>query len=399
MYYPYRGLSIVLFFISLSATQYGEADDKVYQFTAADIQYLSQFSLTQLPLPNTASNQYAFNPEAATLGHKLFFDKNLSDNRKISCAHCHQASKYFTDGLATSIGLSQTKRNAPTIIGAVYGPWKYWDGRKDSLWSQALAPIQDAKEHGFSREKTAALIEKNYREAYESVFGKINDADIDLIFANVGKAIMAYQLNLNIPASPFDEFIASLTSDSNPKTLKNLMSEDQVSGLRLFVGKAGCVSCHNGPLFSNFEFHNVGVPESSELVDLGRYNGIELLRDDEFNCLSKWSDAEKDQCEEIIYLKKQGQELIGAFKTPSLRNIAMTAPYMHAGQFATLKDVVAHYNKPSPPVFVRDQHPARPHFDILPLNLSEKEQQQLVSFLESLTSPLPKDNPWWKAPN
>ena len=122
------------------------------------------------------------------------------------------------------------------------------------------------------------------------------------------------------------------------------------------------------------------------------------MRHDEFNCRSAWSDAGEEECEELRYLKKSGPELVGAFKTPTLRNIADTAPYMHSGQFLTLEEVVAHYSQPSPPFYDREQHPFRPHFDVVPLSLSEQEILDLVAFLKTFSGEIPTNDPWWSAP-
>ncbi|GLS24994.1 cytochrome-c peroxidase [Marinibactrum halimedae] len=412
----------------------------LYEFTPSDIQFLSQFSLSTLPeKPTAPSNQYADNVEVAKLGQKLFFDQRLSRNGKVSCATCHQPEHYFSDGLPQSQGLGQTLRNAPSVALSAYGPWQYWDGRKDSLWSQALAPLEHPNEHGIDRVSLAKKIYQYYAKDYTTLFGKDelsivrylrnpsapNGTDqqkrnwqrltfqrkqaVNTVFTNVGKSLMAYQRQITLPLSPFDHFIETLIATStiatniqeskdNIETLKSLMSPSEISGLRLFMGKANCVSCHNGPLFTNFEFHNIGAPEPDiTAVDLGRYSGVKVLLNDEFTCLSQWSDATEKQCEEMAFLKKQGPELVGAFKTPSLRNVAKTAPYMQAGQLPTLDAVLQHYNQPKPPFYDREQHPNRPHFDILPLELSEDEVSNIIAFLQTLTSPLPKEDPWWNA--
>ncbi|WP_020408370.1 cytochrome-c peroxidase [Hahella ganghwensis] len=407
---------------------YAWAEDDLYQFTPADIEFLSQFNIGNLGTPPEApDNQWADNEEAAEFGKALFFDRRLSKNQQVSCSHCHQPEQYFTDGLAHSQGIGQTRRSAPTILGIAYSPWLFWDGRKDSLWAQALAPMEHPDEHGLSRAELAKKVLEYYPQQYSKLFGKTeseqpdwDDVDfpaspngsetalenwedldqedqkaINRIFTNMGKSLMAYQRMLTLPPAPFDGFIAAL-KDNQMEKAKELMSPSQIRGLRLFMGKANCASCHNGPLFTNHEFHNIGVPEANtEHVDLGRYEGVNLLREDEFTCLSPFSDASKNECKEMRFLKTQGPELVGAIKTPTLRNIAATSPYMQAGQFDTLQQVLNHYNKPSPPFYDRKQHPSRPHFDVLPLNLQESDLQDIEAFLHSLTSPLPKDDPWW----
>ncbi|OZG73011.1 cytochrome C peroxidase [Hahella sp. CCB-MM4] len=412
----------------LCQSAFALTDDELYQFTPADKEFLSQFNITDLgALPEAPDNKWADNEDAANLGKALFFDNRLSKNQQVSCSHCHQPDKYFTDGLAHSNGIGQTRRSAPSILGIAYSPWMFWDGRRDSLWAQALGPMEHPDEQGLSRGELARNVLEYYPAEYEAIFGKPKQPSLDLndislpaspagsaeaqsnwnkldsdeqdavnrIFTNVGKALMAYQRKLKLPPAPFDQFIDAL-NDNNIEQAKSLLTPSQVRGLRLFMGQANCSSCHNGPLFTNHEFHNIGAPEANvEHVDLGRFEGVSLLREDEFTCLSSYSDASSDQCKEMRFLKVQGPELVGAIKTPTLRNVAATAPYMQAGQFETLQQVLAHYNKPTPPYYDRKQHPSRPHFDVLPLNLQETDLQDIEDFLHSLTSPLPAGDHWW----
>ncbi len=366
--------------------------------TDRDIAFLQTFSIDNLPaLPEAPDNIYADNEQAALLGQSLFFDARLSANGLVSCATCHQPEHYFTDGRKRGLGLANTQRNTMSLLTAAWGPWRYWDGRKDSLWAQATEPLEHPDEHGFSRAQLKALILRHYAEPYSAVFGSLSKEahDATRVMVNVGKALMAYQRRLALQPSKFDRFVAALGQELAP-AMSARLTGSELNGLRLFMGKAACASCHNGPLFSNFEFHNIGAPETDEAkVDLGRYAGIEKLRNDEFNCLSVWSDAPESACQELRYLKSQGPELVGAFKTPSLRNVAETSPYMHGGQLASLADVVDHYNAPKPPFYDRAQHPSRPHFDILPLGLSKQEKAELVAFLKTLTSPVPDNDAWW----
>ncbi|MFS1526191.1 cytochrome-c peroxidase [Microbulbifer sp. 2304DJ12-6] len=394
-----------------------------YRFTDADIVFLNRFTLATLPsLPAAPDNLVADDPYAAALGQQLFFDTRLSANGQVACASCHQPHKYFTDGLPRSQALGTTRRNAPTILGATHSPWLFWDGRKDSLWSQALGPLQDINEHGLDRLGLVRIIRQHYRREFEQLFSNKADwvqlqrvidkqwrkprltkrqkAAVNRIVSQAGKVIMAYERKLQLHPARFDRFVGQLQRDNkNIQLLADLMSEDEVAGMRLFMGRANCASCHNGPLFTNYEFHNIGAPEADpENVDLGRYVGVKLLQHDAFTCLSAQSDAGADDCQEMRFLKKQGKELVGAFKTPTLRNVAHTGPYMHAGQFSTLEQVLAHYNSPAPPYYDPGQHPSRPHFDILPLGLDELQIKQLIAFLQTLSSPIPANDPLWSAP-
>lgn len=415
-------------FFSLSCiAQENKTKNDVYSFTEADINFLKHFSLSNLPtIPQAPGNKVADNIDAARLGKKLFFDTRLSKNGKVSCASCHAPDKYFTDGLALSQGVGETARSAPSLLGVAWSPWQYWDGRKDSLWSQSLGPIEHPNEMAMDRSGFVRKVLSLYRKEYEKIYGSLKNYrsfkklpkkaspignkkaqkrwqklspkkrdQLNRAFTNVGKLFMAYQRQLRFPPSRFDNFIDALQEKDN-ENYRSILDDNEIQGLRLFMGKANCSSCHNGPLFTNFEFHNIGAPEHDEKrVDLGRYNGVLELVNDEFTCLSRWSDAKDGECEEMKFLKKSGPELVGAFKTPTLRNIAATAPYMQSGQFKNLEEVLAHYNLPKPPYYDREQHPNRPHFDILPLRLNDQELEQVIAFLSTLTSPFPQDDFWW----
>jgi cytochrome c peroxidase len=371
-----------------------------FSFTDSDRTFLGNLALSNVEPPKgDRGNEHLQNEAVALLGKKLFYDKRLSGNGKVACSTCHSPNLYFTDGRPQSIGISKTKMNSPSILLSKWSPWQFWNGRKDSLWSQALGPLESPEEHGFSRLAVAKVIVTEYSEEYKIAFKTSEEpkdiSDVNLIFSNVGKAIMAFEHRLELKPSRFDNFVKQILA-KNDQAARKLFSNAEFSGLKVFTGKGNCISCHNGPLLTNFEFHNVGIPEFDKAkVDMGRHDGVKQLKIDEFTCLSEYSTAKASECKEMRFLKTSGPELVGAFKTPSLRNVAITAPYMHSGQFATLEDVVNHYNKPKPPFFDRKQHPSRPHFDILPLQLSDEEKTNLVAFLKTLTSPIPKGDKWW----
>lgn len=423
----YIALSFILF-ICTSSTSYAFDD---YIFERSEWEFIRSFSIERLPsLTKAYSNRFADMEEAAIFGQTLFFDRNLSGNKRFSCAHCHQPNQAFTDGKPRGVAFAQVQRNTPSILGLAYSPWLYWDGRKDSLWSQALEPLESLAEQNISRAAITRYVLSRYGQPYQEIFGRVVPSDhnrdpmnseeiasilsriplaaspigneahqtnwqampeddqklVNLVFSNVGKAIMAYERRLIPTPSRFDQFISAI-DEGRVNEAREIFSINEVKGLRLFMGQANCASCHNGPLFTNFEFHNIGAPEPDiTRVDKGRATGVLKLKEDSFTCLSDYSDASRDHCLELIYLKSKGLELIGAFKTPSLRNIELTSPYMQSGQLSTLREVVAHYNKPKPPFYDPKQHKERPHFDIIPLALTPDESEQLVAFLKSLTS-------------
>ncbi len=203
---------------------------------------------------------------------------------------------------------------------------------------------------------------------------------ISRIYANLGKAIAAYEREIQFGSSRFDHYVEALLAGDEEAAATHLTT-DEVVGLRLFIGKGSCTDCHNGPLLTNNDFHNTGVPAVAGLPDdTGRVLGVQQVLADEFNCLGPYSDAMPQQCGELRFVKAGGHELERQFKPPYLRNVAERAPYMHAGQFATLREVLDHYNRaPDAP---------HGHSEIEPLKLSEQELAQLEAFLRSLSGPL-----------
>ncbi|MBF9232444.1 cytochrome-c peroxidase [Microvirga alba] len=353
------------------------------------------------PLPAEPSNRLANDPRAAEFGRALFFDTRLSADGRVACATCHNPERQFQDGTPLARGVGVTNRRTMPIAGTAYSPFLFWDGRKDSLWSQALGPLESPVEHGGDRTQYGHIVAEHYRTSYEAVFGPLPNmghlpphagpvADPDAtaawkampeadreavsrVFANIGKAIAAYERTIRPPVTRFDTYASALGSGSDV----GILSADEIAGLRLFIGKGACVTCHNGPLLTDNHFHNTGIPAVPGLPeDRGREAGAKLVREDAFNCLGKYSDAGEGDCSELRFMTAQGPELLRAFKTPSMRGVASRPPYMHAGQIGTLAEVVAHYSTA----------PAAPAGDseIRPLNLSETELRQLIAFLATL---------------
>ena len=342
--------------------------------------------LESLPeLPPDHSNAVADNPAAAELGRELFFDTRLSANGAVSCATCHQAERGFSDGLQKAQAIGMTDRRTLSIVGSAYSPWQFWDGRRDSQWAQALVPLEDANEHGMSRVQVVTLIAEDdaYRATYESLFGDLPDlpsADtfaLNAAFANIGKAIAAFERTIMPSASRFDEYVAAVVAGDKDRQ-SQLYDDDEIRGLRLFIGEANCTQCHNGPLLTNFEFHNTGIISfPGDVPDKARVSGVAEVLGSEFNCRSQYSDDSLHRCGELEFART-GPGLIGAFKAPSLRNLA--APFMHKGQLATLADVLQHYNE-APDAMIG-------HNEAKPLGLGKRELQQIEDFLGTLSAPV-----------
>jgi cytochrome c peroxidase len=193
----------------------------------------------------------------------------------------------------------------------------------------------------------------------------------------MGKAIAAYERQLMPGPGRFDHYVEALLAGDDAAA-HAAMTADEAAGLRLFIGEALCVTCHQGPLFTHHGFHNVGIPFAEGLkLDQGRYNGVRKALENEFNCLGEYSDASEAYCAELRFAKTMRDETIGAYKVPSLRNVAETAPYMHSGQFGTLTEVLEHYNtRPKAPIG---------HSDLLPIDLDKQQLLQLEAFLHTLS--------------
>ncbi len=353
------------------------------EWSDADIVLMRSLWLNSLPdLPPDPSNAVADNAEAAEFGRLLFFDTRLSANGAVSCATCHQPERRFTDGLQKGQAVGQSRRNTMSIVGTAYSPWLYWDGRRDSQWAQALSPLEDPNEHATDRAQVTSVISEDpaYRAKYESLFGASPDLTdeeaVNTVFANVGKVIAAFERTIMPLPSRFDEYVDAIATGKGEGTI---LSDDETQGLRLFIGEAECIQCHNGPLFTNNEFHNTGVLSAGgEVPDKGRAGGLPQAMKDPFNCRGAYSDDETRACPELEFVRS-GPELIGAVRTPSLRNLDGTAPFMHKGQIATLAEVLEHYNE-APDAMIG-------HNEAKSLGLSRRQLRQLEAFLETLSAP------------
>jgi cytochrome c peroxidase len=374
------------------------------RWSADELAQLASLRLSELPAaPRDPSNAYETSPAAVGLGQRIFADRRFSSNGAVSCASCHQPQSQFQDGRPVGLGVGVGKRRTMPVVAAGYSPYQFWDGRKDSLWSQALGPLEDPAEHGGNRLAYARVVEANYRTQYEAIFGPLpklhglpanagpfgtptekaawNAMDenarnqVSRVFANIGKTLAAYQKTLRHEDSRLDRYLDAVMR--HDAAASGMLSQPEKNGLRLFIGKAQCVTCHNGPLMTDQAFHNTGIaPRVAGLPDPGRSAAIAKLLQDEFNCLGTFSDARPEQCEELRFLATDDHTMQGAFKTPSLRRVALRPPYMHAGQVASLTEVVRHYSKAP--------QAATGHSELKPLQLSESEVRDLVAFLGAL---------------
>ncbi len=286
-----------------------------------------------VPMPQTNVNFV----QKVNLGKQLYFDGRLSKNNAISCAFCHNPGTGFADARQFSLGAFGTAggRQAPTVYNTSFNPFQFWDGRATSLEEQAIGPIHNPIEMAETHETVVPKIAKipGYQKQFRAVFG----AGVSL--QGIADAIAAFERTIVSANSAFDKYTMGESK---------AMDDAAIRGMQLFKGKARCVLCHNGPNFTDNQFHNLGVPQEGLLKeDLGRYNV---------------SRRERDK---------------GAFKTPTLRSVTETAPYMHDGVFKTLEDVIEFKNKGGEP---------NPNLSPLmkPLSLTPEEKADLLAFLKAL---------------
>jgi cytochrome c peroxidase len=374
-------------------------------FSAAEARTIASFG----PWPPTpvrdASNRVSGNARAAQWGARLFEDARLSANGQVSCKTCHDAQFGFGDGRKTSVGLAPLVRNSPATMNLAGQRWLGWDGGSDSLWAHSLRPMLDAREMGASLALIAARVrdDPTHRADYQAVFGQAPSADDEALAVDAAKALAAFQETLVTPRNGFDAFrdalvaVSSTGSANSTQTTQSpqnahgmgvfaVSPDAQFSaaaqrGLKIFVGKGNCFFCHTGPKFSNGEFADIGIPFFTGVgqVDNGRYGGIIRVRQDRYNQLGRYNDAPTRADGLATRTVDLSQRNFGEWKVPSLRGVSRTAPYMHNGSLATLRDVVRHYS---------ELNPDRLHTDgeaiLKPLKLTDQEMDDLVAFLQAL---------------
>lgn len=384
-------------------------------FTPTQIETIR--TLSPLPeVPTDPTNAVSGDDRAAHFGRFLFFEKRLSDNGEVNCASCHRPNHGFSVPTRVGRGIGQTPRHPPSLLNAAYHKWYDWDGKADSLWAQALRPLENPDEHGFSRTRAVRLVasDPELAEAYETVFGDLPDlssekrfppkarpvpdrptskahrawqsmapADrkaVDRVASNMMKAIAAYEEKLVSGAAPFDRYVEGLRS-GDPEKL-DALSPAAKRGLKLFVDEGDCVNCHNGPALTDGAFHNLGLGPRPWLPknDQGRWEGVPAVRANDFNATGPFSDAPESKEADWLRFLRRTSEDHGQFKTPTLRNVELTPPYMHGGHFSTLEEVVRFYS-------TLDEQSTVGHREEMlePLGLSEREIDDLVAFLRSLT--------------
>jgi cytochrome c peroxidase len=334
------------------------------------------------PQRKDPSNRVSGRREAIALGEKLFFEPRLSGSGSVLCATCHAPFRAFQDGRPRALGLAQADRNTPSVINVRFNRWFGWDGGHDSLWSQSLRPLLDAREMNASAAHVAGVVRKIFPGEYEKAFQRAVPAEDETVLVDVGKALAAYQETLVTARTPFDDFRDALLR-GDAEGMKRYPAAAQ-RGLRIFVGKGNCALCHFGPHFTNGEFADTGLRffAAPGRVDAGRHAGIKRLKESRFSLLGPYNDdAQRASATGTRHVEAQHRNF-GEWRVPSLRNVAFTAPYMHDGSLATLRDVVLHYSE-----LDEDRLHADGEQILKRLALSAAEIDDLVEFLKTLSSP------------
>lgn len=355
--------------------------------------------------PDDPSNAFADRADAAALGLSLFSDVDLGPTGKVSCATCHAPEKQFADGLPQGIGVAKVDRKTPPIALSAHARSQFWDGRADSLWAQALGPLEADKEIGSSRLFVAKKVFQKYRATYEAIFGAMPPLDdarfpdhgapgspewaslslvdqesVTRVFVNVGKSIAAFERTIRLTPSPFDDYVGGNLA---------ALSATEKSALHEFF-ENGCAQCHHGPRLTDDAYHRLRFQtgRADGLPDLGRSEGIPKLVASEFRRTGRFSDTgvvdTKTEDDRLLAIAK-GMD--GAFKTPTLRGVALTAPYGHGGTMATAAEVARLYGERGLPaastLAIGETEPWVPLFSV--------HHQDLISiFVKSMTNSVAK---------
>jgi cytochrome c peroxidase len=338
--------------------------------------------------PVDPTNKYGDDPLAAALGTKLFNDPGLSGCGTVSCKSCHDGEgRTVATPRANGCNGGITGRNPPSVLGSGYSTWFMWDGRADRLWNQALLPLFSPIEMASTPAILRERLTSTYAEEYRSVFGKLpsEESNDEQLQANFGKAIAAYERTVNRNEAPFDQdvirFLGAVQEGQAEKDPAWL-------GLKTFMRKGQCILCHKGTMLSDDQFHNIGVADASDSRrGVAAPTAANSLLTWTFNSSGPYSDApsglESGRLQRLgSDLREKAAELEGAFKTPTLRNVELTAPYMHTGDLKTLEDVVELYNKGGE---AAGSYAGTLSQSIAPLELTAEEKAALVKLLKSMT--------------
>ena len=356
-------------------------------FSAHEIQAARGLGPWPPPFVPDPGNRVSGQAQAIELGRLLFRDPRMSPVGYIGCVTCHQPDRAFTDQKARAHGLADLPRNTPTLANLRQQRWYGWGGTSDSLWMASVRPMLDAREFDSNPAIVARLFERDpdLAACYRMVFNASPAHNLRTV-VNVGKALAAWQETLVTARTPFDDFRDALLRGDLASAASYPLSAQR--GFKLFVGQAGCIACHQGANFSDGDFH--AMPETGRAVpgpagsvaggDTGRLEGVRLLKASSMNLLGRYND-DPGRGNAVATRRLLAREsLRGSYRTPGLRNVAVTAPYLHDGRIDGLREALQHTITPPGSVLTRQQ------------------VDDLVAFLVTLTDRYAERRPWDSAP-
>ncbi|XYI02235.1 cytochrome-c peroxidase [Sorangium sp. So ce1128] len=366
--------------------------------TVEEEEELAAMQIGPEALPSSPTNRYADDPAAAELGRRLFFDRRMSADGEVGCVSCHDPRAGFSDARPVSLGVEgrEGRRHSMPITAVAFQRFLLWDGLADSPWSQPLKALENEQEMDLTRVEVARFIAERYREDYEAIFGPLPDLaglpararpglpawdlltapqqdEVQRVFANVGKALEAYERRLLCADTRFDRWARGELE----------LDDKELSGGAKFL-RQGCAGCHAGPSFSDGRFHNVGIGSGKDEPDLGRAAVAEALHADPFNAAGAYSD-DPAAGQQLLDTVLQETGTLGAFRTPTLRGVGQRRFFGHRGHREGLED------------FIEDVYDDGPHMqasavgelDPAARDVEVREKDDLLAFLRTLDCPPP----------
>lgn len=381
-------LLLLLLLVPLSARAQEHA-----MFDADEVRKILALGPWPLPTHRDPSNRLSGNSEAAAFGRALFFDEGLSRFGALACASCHKPDKAWSDGRARASAAAALDRNTPALFNLRHMSWFGWDGGADSLWMQSIRPLLDPREMAAPPEHIKSHIagKPAYRATYRRLMG-VDPAKetAERVTATVAKALAAFQETLTSGRTPFDDARDAIARRNS--TALDAYPGAAQRGLKLFVGRGQCTTCHSGPLLTNGHFYDMSLESTGGLqgattgrIDTGRPEGIGKLTASPYSRLGAFSDDPRRRGAATTRAALSSTPVPSAFRVPSLRNVALTSPYMHNGSKATLADAVRHY-----PTLAPGQIRGSTRVALRPIALSESDIADLVAFLQTLTEIKPR---------
>lgn len=375
--------SIIIISMILVYSVYA-SDDNLGSLSRGDLQAALTFGPWPPPISRDASNRVSGQPQAIALGERLFFNPRLSGGGELLCASCHAPWRNGTDGRARAFGIAPLERNTPALANVRLHRWFGWDGANDTLWGQSIRPLLNPREMNSSASKIAAMVRQDpdILGSYKQVFGTSPPALDEAVLVDVAKALAAYQETLLTGRTLFDEFRDAIARGDIREARRYPVEAQR--GLAIFLGKGRCASCHAGPHFSDDGFYRSGVVNRSAGAgtDAGRQEGKRRWQGSPYTRVGTFSDDRRNASPKAGRDARDvanGSDDAGRFRTPGLRNVALTAPYLHDGSLATLCEVVRQHAVAAVQLGGTTVQ-----------SLSAAERHDTVMFLETLTSDPPR---------